>query len=117
MGVYERFAELCEKRKCSVYSVAKATGIATAAFTQWKHGQYNFKHDKIQKIADFFGVTAEWLETGVESKGYYINDETAKTAQELFENKELRMLFDAAKDASPEDLIMVKDLLLRLKKE
>lgn len=34
---------------------------------------------------------------------YYINDETAAIAQDIFENKELRLLFDAARDAEPED--------------
>lgn len=36
--------------------------------------------------------------------GYYFNPETAKVAQEVFENRDLRILFDAARDASPEDI-------------
>ncbi|MDD6332313.1 MAG: helix-turn-helix transcriptional regulator [Clostridium sp.] len=48
---------------------------------------------------------------------YYTNPETAKIAQEIYENKELSLLFDAAKDAAPEDLQTVHTMLLALKKK
>ena len=48
---------------------------------------------------------------------YYLNDETSEIAQEIFENKELRLLFDAAKDAQPEDLQTVNQMLLALKRK
>lgn len=46
---------------------------------------------------------------------YYQNRETAQLAQELFEDSNMRLLFDAAKDSRPEDLRMAADLLKRLK--
>ena len=46
---------------------------------------------------------------------YYTDPETAQLAQELFEDKDLRMLFDAARDSKPQDLQMAADLLRRLK--
>ncbi|MGP1349007.1 MAG: helix-turn-helix domain-containing protein [Stomatobaculum sp.] len=49
--------------------------------------------------------------------GYYHNPETAQAAQEIFENKELRLLFDAARDSSPEDLQTVHQMLLALKRK
>ncbi len=48
---------------------------------------------------------------------YYLNEETAEMAQKLFENKDLRVLFDAAKDATPEDLKTTYDMLMALKKK
>lgn len=38
-------------------------------------------------------------------------------AQTLFENKKLRVLFDAAKDATPEDLETTYNMLMALKKK
>ena len=38
-------------------------------------------------------------------------------AQALFENKNLRVLFDAAKDATPEDLKTTYDMLMALKRK
>ena len=49
--------------------------------------------------------------------GYYFNEETAKAAQEIFENKELRMLFDATRDADPEDLKALHSMALALKRK
>lgn len=46
---------------------------------------------------------------------YYFNKETAKTAQELFDNQDMRILFDAARDASPEDLKKAAEYLSFLK--
>lgn len=45
----------------------------------------------------------------------YYEDGTAEIAQEIFENKDLHILFDAARDSKPEDLQMAADLLKRLK--
>lgn len=51
----------------------------------------------------------------VEKPSHYLNPETAKVAQELFDDPNLRVLFDAAKNSRPEDLRMAADLLKRLK--
>ena len=53
--------------------------------------------------------------TGEIKEGYYLNPETARVAQELFENPKMRILFDAARDADQEDLQMAADMLYRLK--
>ena len=74
----------------------------------------------MQKIADYFNVSVDYLMTGKEredKKKYYLNDETAAMAQSIFESKELRMLFDAAQDADPEDLDAVYQMLLALKRK
>lgn len=49
--------------------------------------------------------------------GYYLNEETAKAAQEIFENRELKMLFDAARDADPQDLMALHSMALALKRK
>ena len=100
--------------------MCKETGITTATISNWKAGRYTPKQDKLQKIAEYFGVTVEYLMTGEEKEDgakYYLNDETAAIAQDIFENKELRLLFDAARDATPEDLKLTHDMLLALKRK
>lgn len=64
--MYENFELLLKKNNVTTYQVAKATGISTASFTGWKQGKWNFKADKLQKIADYFGVSIEYLMTGKE---------------------------------------------------
>lgn len=111
------FEELMNSRNLRMSDVARETGIPYSTFTDWKVGRSVPKADKMQKIADFFGVTVDYLMTGKAKDGYYLNPETAKAAQEMFENEELRVLFDAARDASPEDLRTVYSLLLALKRK
>lgn len=89
-------------------------------FSDWKNGRSKPKDEKLLKIADFFDVTLDYLRTGENSyqqDGYYLNEETAEMAQTLFENKNLRVLFDAAKDATPEDLETTYNMLMALKKK
>lgn len=52
-----------------------------------------------------------------ESEKYYLNEETAKVAQEIFENKELRTLFDVQKDMDPDDLRALHNMALALKRK
>lgn len=76
-----------------------------------------------EKLADYFNVDTSFL-MGISDvsirldnplETYYSDPETTDIAQELFESKEMRLLFDAAKDSKPEDLQMAADLLRRLK--
>lgn len=46
---------------------------------------------------------------------YYNTPETARIAQEIFDNANLRMLMDAARDSRAEDLQMAAAMLLRMK--
>ena len=118
--MYSIFEQLLQKYGVSTYKVSKATGIAQSVFSSWKSGISTPKQDKMQKIADYFNVSLEYLMTGKEKEGgekYYLNDETAQVAQEIFENRELRVLFDAARDASPEDLQTTYNMLMALKKK
>ena len=118
--MYDVFAKLMKAKGCTAYQVSKATGIAQSTLSDWKSGKSTPKSDKIKLLAEYFGVTPEYLMTGKNpepKQGYYLNDETAAIAQEIFENKELRMLFDASRNATPEDLLTVRDMMLALKRK
>ena len=118
MTVYERIESLRKERKISQGNLEKELGFSNGSISKWKTSMP--KPERLQKIADYFGVTVDYLMTGNESDGkerYYTNDETASIAQEIFDNKELRLLFDAAKDAQPEDLQTVHQMLIALKRK
>ena len=64
---YSVFERLLALRKVNVSQVAKATGIASSTFTDWKNGRSVPKADKLAKIADYFSVSLDELlgtETG-----------------------------------------------------
>lgn len=150
--MYEIFLKLLKERGVKASDVSKATGIPQSTFSDWKKGRSKPKDEKLQKIADYFGVSSYYLRTGKELKtvtldsaaivgaidkafaqtgmdkkvaeefqtiaeksGYYIDPEAAESAQDAFDDPDLRMLFDAARGAKSEDIKMAADLLRRLK--
>jgi transcriptional regulator with XRE-family HTH domain len=63
--MYAIFEKLCRERGITPYRVSKDTGISTATLSDWKTGKSNPKADKIQRIADYFDVPAEYIQTGM----------------------------------------------------
>lgn len=64
--MYQIFIRLLELKGCRVADVAKDTGIGRSTFTDWKKGRSIPKADKLQRIADYFGVSLDYLMTGEE---------------------------------------------------
>ena len=50
-------------------------------------------------------------------KGYYNNPETAKLAQELYDNPDRRVLLDATRDLRPEDVKALTYIINQMKKK
>ena len=118
--MYEVFEQLLLKFGVTTADVCKATGIGQSTMSNWKNRRNLISGKNAQLIADFFNVSVDYLMTGKEKEGgetYYLNEETTKIAQEIFEHKDLRLLFDAARDAEPEDLQAVHTMLLALKRK
>ena len=120
--MYEIFVKLCERNGVKPAQVSKETGIAQPTFTAWKKGEYTPKRDKLQLIAEYFGVSLEYLTTGKDTPKestsgatYYFSDETAQAAQNLLENRDLRALMDAAQDSTPEEIRLATEMLIRFK--
>lgn len=117
--MYEKFEALLKRDGVTPYKVAKDTGIPRTNFTYWKKGISQPKADKIQILAEYFGVPVTYFYDSGEENGhptsYYLNEETAKKAQEIFEDKETRILLDARRDLSPEDLDYVIRTIKMLK--
>lgn len=101
--MYEIFALLLEQRHLKAADVCKGTGLPSSLFSEWKRGKSTPKADKLKKIADFFEVSVEYLMTGEENTPiYYTNEETARLAQEMYEDEDMRSLFDMKRNMPPE---------------
>lgn len=115
--LYERIKELCKRNGTTISALEKELGFGRGSLS--KIDKHRPSNEKLQKIAEYFGATVDQL-TGVQTDeqpdGYYINEDTARIAQQIFEDPYLRILFDAAGDSRPEDIQMAADLLKRLKK-
>ena len=118
--MYEIFAKLLKEKGLKAADVTRATGIKSPVFSEWKKGKSKPNTEKMIKIANFLGVSVEYLTTSKEpeiNEEYYLNKETAQVAQEIFENKELRALFDVQRDMDPEDLKALHNMALALKRK
>ncbi len=62
--IYDRYKAIRDSRNVKDSQVAKETGITKSTFSEWKSGKYTPKQEKLQKIADYFGVSIEYLMTG-----------------------------------------------------
>ena len=113
----ERIKALCKDNGISMNKLEETLGFGKGYIS--KLGSSTHNATKIKKIADYFNVSVDYLMTGneVENEKYYLNDETAQVAQEIFENKELRALFDVQKDMDPADLKALHSMALALKRK
>lgn len=64
--MYEIFAKLLEEKGLKAADVCRATGIKSPVFSEWKKGKSKPNTEKMLKIANFLGVSIEYLMTGKE---------------------------------------------------
>lgn len=121
--MYSIFESLLEKNGVTAYKVAKATGITTSTLTSWKQGKYVPKPDKLQKIADYFGVSLGYL-MGTEEEPnavdkdnnpIVIDDDALELLEELKTRPEMRTLFSVSKKATKEDILKAVKIIEALK--
>lgn len=64
--MYSIYAKLLELNSIKSAKVAKDTGISNGTFSDWKNGRSNPNPKTLKKIADYFGVSVDYLMTGKE---------------------------------------------------
>lgn len=110
--------------------LAERTGISQSTISQYRSGYSKPKDKRLVKIAEVLNVDPAWLmgldvpmikrddvKKSRQLDGYYINDETAQIAQEIFENEEIRALLDLARKSAPEDIKTAYNVLAALKQK
>lgn len=117
-------------------------GVGKSTVRKWENGMIaNMKRDKIAKVASALEISPGYLMGWTDNPdpdfpfteeaasnmqenldrlvgkkdGYYIDPETAKLAQRLYDNHDMRILFDAADGSKPEDIKRAADFLIMLK--
>lgn len=102
------------KANKSQADLSRELGIGKTTISAWMNGVNVPRMDKIDLLCEYFGCTRSDLMEPHDEE-YYARSDTAKVAQEIFDNPDLRILFDAAKDSRPEDLRTAAALLRRFK--
>lgn len=109
--MYEIFEQLLQKHGISAYRVSKEAGITQSTLSDWKRGRSTPKSENMKKIADYFGVSIDYLMTGQESSDKnepVLKPKDEKDIKEILANTEqlLRQpgLMFEGKPASPESI-------------
>ncbi len=59
--MYERFVQLLQENGITAYRVSKETGVTQTTLSDWKNGRAIPRITTLQKIADYFNVSIDWL--------------------------------------------------------
>ena len=95
-------------------------GFNKSSVSTWCNGTRLPRMDTVDILAKYFDINRSDLieDKDTEHKpSYYLNPETSRIAQKIYDNKELSVLFDAAQDAEPEDLQALHGMLMALKRK
>ena len=103
--------------------LARHMHVSTATTAKWCTGQTMPRIDKIQSICNWLGIEkADLLESQTDQPRdtkkavYYSDPETARLAQEMFDDPEMRALFHMKRNMRPEQFQAHYDMMKSLYK-
>lgn len=123
----KRLKELMSLKNLRQVDIAEKTGLGKSAISQYVSGKITPKQDKVYILADGLNVSPAWLmgydvpmdrssrESFNNSNGYYTDPETAELAEKLRTDPDMKILFSAAKDLTPEEMQQAADYVNYLK--
>ena len=116
--MYEVFEQLLQKHGVSPYKVSKDTGVTQTSLSNWKTGKSTPTTKTLQRLADYFGVTLDYLMTGKEepkekSPELTARDEkditkTLNKVMEQFENNENGPLYYDGEEIDETSRILIR---------
>ena len=141
MDSVEKVKILCKEKGIALSKIEKDLGFANGYIGGLKKGV--FPYNRLLAIADYLGVPAADIEGDEMKSGmrqslnrvqmpkkvirsrtdvfagdgefYYMDKKSAELCQQLLDNKDMRVLFDAARDVKPENIQLAAEMLKRMK--
>lgn len=113
MNLKEKLKTLCEERGTSFRKLEIDLGFSNGSVNKWD--KVTPSADKLLTVANYFGVSPSYFFTEEEVPEYYIDPEVASMMQELKDNPELKILFDASKKLKKDDLLFILNMIERMK--
>ena len=119
MEIKDSIKHLRESHGLSQHEFGVIAGVSDKAVSAWEAGTRIPRMGAIEKLAQYFQIQKSDIIDGcVTSDGknrpYYFDPETAMLAQAAANDPDMRLLLDAKRDLSPEDMKMIIDLAKRL---
>lgn len=117
--MYEVFEQLLQKHGVSPYKVSKDTGVTQTSLSNWKTGKSTPTTKTLQRLADYFGVTLDYLMTGKEEPKEKSPELTARDEKDItktlnkimeqFENNENGPLYYDGEEIDETSRILIRN--------
>ena len=110
------------RKKFNMSQEDLANRLGYKSFTtiqKWESGVSEPSVSVVKQLAEIFGVSMDQITNDDLSDAenhYYLDPEAAEIAQEVQQRPELKILFDASRKVSADDLELVINMIDRLKK-
>ena len=96
--------------------MCRVLGVPQSTFSYWLNARTYPRIDKIEKMANFFGITkADLVEERNEKPLVNDDEELTEILERARDDPHMRMLFSITKDASPEDIEKAIKIIQMLK--
>lgn len=119
-----RLRQYLEANDMTQNALAKRLGVGPTSVYNWCNGIKSPRMDKVDAMCEIFHcrrsdliIDQEDADDHAGLQMYYLDPETARLAQELHDRPELKILFDAAPGATPEDLKAAAAMINALKQQ
>ena len=89
--MYSNFEKILKQKKLSSYKVAKEAGVTQTSLSNWKNGKSVPSTTTLQKIADYLGVTVDYLMNGEETDNKALNEKGERDIKQAIEDFKNRL--------------------------
>ena len=94
--------------------LSEKSGVPIGTLNKMLAGQTSDpKFETLKSICRALDISLSDLDE-YDAQGYYFDSDAAKMAQELFDRPEMKVLFDASRKATKEDIEQVAEILKKL---
>lgn len=115
MEFKEILKNLRKTRGYSQVELASKLGVSPGLIGMYETGNRKPSYEMLESIGDFFNVSTDYLQGRESGSEYYLDPEVAQLAQDLKDNPDIKVLFDASRNLSKEDIQFVIDMIERMK--
>lgn len=114
------FKDLRTKSGLTQQEMADKLQISRSSIGMYESGEREPSFELLEAIADFFNVDMNYLLGKKElsehiPQAYYLNEDARNMAQFMYDNPEYKVLFDASRKISKEDIETVKAIMDKFK--
>lgn len=113
-----RLQLLLDRNQITQAELSNILGVSPSTVNKWLFKKSVPRMGVIEKLSAYFGVPKSYFlenDADMEKQRYYLNPETARLAQEVYDNPDLRILFDASRYLTPEDIRFVVEMVKKMK--